>query len=152
MVGTGFIVAPERIITNAHVIAGVTNPVVTGSNSNIQLAGRVTGIARQKDLALIYVPWLSGETLIFMGIVSLKGVGFIAGYPNGGSLRTTQVSITSEPESIGKDIDNQGEVNRDVIVFSGKIMPGNSGGPLLNGKGQIIGMGFATDAQNENTR
>jgi S1-C subfamily serine protease len=151
LVGTGFIVAPERIITNAHVIAGVTDPVVTASNSNIQLAGRVTGIDRQKDLALIYVPGLSGEALIFMGPVSPKEVGFVAGYPNGGSLRTTPVSITSEFESIGKDIDNQGEVNREVIVFGGEIKPGNSGGPLFNEIGQVIGMVFAADAENENT-
>ena len=151
MVGTGFIVAPERVITNAHVIAGVTDPVVTASNSNIQLSGRVTGIDRQKDLALIYVPGLNGEPLIFMGPISPKEVGFVAGYPNGGRLRTTPVSISSEFESIGKDIDNEGEVNRDVIVFGGKIKPGNSGGPLFNEIGQVIGMVFAADAQNEDT-
>jgi S1-C subfamily serine protease len=151
MVGTGFIVAPERVITNAHVIAGVTDPVVTASNSNIQLAGRVTGIDRQKDLALIYVPGLNGDPLIFMAPISPKEVGFVAGYPNGGRLRTTPVSISSEFESIGKDIDNEGEVNRDVIVFGGKIKPGNSGGPLFNEIGQVIGMVFAADAQNEDT-
>jgi S1-C subfamily serine protease len=86
-----------------------------------------------------------------MGPVSPKEVGFVAGYPNGGRLRTTPVSISSEFESIGKDIDNEGEVNRDVIVFGGKIKPGNSGGPLFNEIGQVIGMVFAADAQNEDT-
>jgi S1-C subfamily serine protease len=151
MVGTGFIVSPERIITNAHVVAGVKEPVITLFNSQTQLGGRVIAIDRKKDIAIIFVPGLTGEKLTFIGPVTPNEIGFVVGYPNGGNLRTMPVSVTSEFESIGTDIDGNGETRREVIVFGGDVKPGNSGGPLLNDQGQVLGVVFAADAENKNT-
>jgi S1-C subfamily serine protease len=151
MVGTGFIVSPERVITNAHVVAGVKEPVITLFNSQTQLSGRVIAIDRKKDIAIIFVPGLTGEKLTFIGPVTPNEIGFVVGYPNGGNLRTMPVSVTSEFESIGTDIDGNGETRRDVIVFGGDVKPGNSGGPLLNDQGQVLGVVFAADAENKNT-
>jgi S1-C subfamily serine protease len=151
MVGTGFIISPERVITNAHVVAGVKDPVVTLSNTKIQLVGRVIAIDRKKDVAVIYVPGLNGNKLTFIGPVVPNEIGFVVGYPNGGSLITSAVSVSSEFESIGTDIDGNGETRRDVIVFGGNVRPGNSGGPLLNNQGQVLGVVFAADAENKNT-
>ena len=151
MTGTGFIVANERVITNAHVVAGVEEPVISQPNSELQIQGKVVFIDREKDIAILFVPGLMGERLTFIGPVTPNELGFVIGYPNGGSLRTTAVSITSEFESLGADIDGEGQVKREVIVFGGEIKPGNSGGPLLNTQGQVLGMVFAQDAQNQNT-
>jgi S1-C subfamily serine protease len=151
LVGTGFIVSPERVITNAHVVAGVKEPVITLFNSPNQLGGRVIAIDREKDIAIIFVPGLTGEKLTFIGPVTPNEIGFVVGYPNGGNLRTMPVSVTSEFESIGKDIDGNGEIRREVIVFGGDVKPGNSGGPLLNEQGQVLGVVFAADAENKNT-
>jgi S1-C subfamily serine protease len=151
MVGTGFIVSPERVITNAHVVAGVKEPVITLFNSQTQLGGRVIAIDRKKDIAIIFVPGLTGEKLTFIGPVTPNEIGFVVGYPNGGNLRTMPVSVTSEFESVGKDIDGNGETRRDIIVFGGDVKPGNSGGPLLNDQGQVLGVVFAADAENKNT-
>jgi S1-C subfamily serine protease len=144
-------VANERVITNAHVVAGVEDPVVSQQNSNLQIQGKVIYLDREKDVAILFVPGLPGNMLTFMGPVTPNELGFVIGYPNGGSLKTTAVSITSEFESLGTDIDGQGQVKREVIVFGGDIRPGNSGGPLLNNKGQVLGMVCAEDAQNANT-
>jgi len=151
MVGTGFIVSPERVITNAHVVAGVKEPVITLFNSQTKLGGRVIAIDRKKDIAIIFVPGLTGEKLTFIGPVTPNEIGFVVGYPNGGNLRTMPVSVTSEFESIGTDIDGNGETRREVIVFGGDVKPGNSGGPLLNDQGQVLGVVFAADAENKNT-
>jgi S1-C subfamily serine protease len=151
MVGTGFIIANERVITNAHVVAGVKEPVITLSNSQIQLGGRVIAIDRKKDIAIIFVPGLTGEKLTFIGPVTPNEVGFVVGYPNGGKLRTSAVSVSAEFESLGTDIDGNGEARRAVIVFGGDVKPGNSGGPLLNNQGQVLGVVFAADEQNKNT-
>jgi S1-C subfamily serine protease len=151
MVGTGFIISPERVITNAHVVAGVKDPVVTLSNTKIQLGGKVIAIDRKKDVAVIFVPGLNGNELTFIGPATPNEIGFVVGYPNGGSLSTTAVSVSSEFESFGTDIDGNGETKRDVIVFGGDVRPGNSGGPLLNQQGQVLGVVFAADAQNKNT-
>jgi S1-C subfamily serine protease len=151
MVGTGFIIANERVITNAHVVAGVEEPVITLSNSQTQLGGRVIAMDRKKDIAIIFVPGLTGEKLTFIGPVTPNEVGFVVGYPNGGSLRTSAVSVSAEFESLGMDIDGNGDTRRDVIVFGGEVKPGNSGGPLLNDQGQVLGVVFAADEQNKNT-
>ena len=151
MTGTGFIVSNERVITNAHVVAGVIEPVISQPNSDLQIQGKIIYLDRDKDIAVIFVPGLMGETLTFIGPVTPNEVGFVLGYPNGGSLKTTTVSITSEFESLGADIDGNGEVKREVIVFGGEIKPGNSGGPLLNRQGQALGMVFAADAQSKDT-
>ena len=151
MTGTGFIVANERVITNAHVVAGVEEPVISQSNSELQIQGKVVFIDRQKDIAVLFVPGLMGERLTFIGPVTPNELGFVIGFPNGGSIRTTAVSINSEFESLGADIDGEGQVKREVIVFGGEIKPGNSGGPLLNTQGQVLGMVFAQDAQNKST-
>ncbi len=151
LTGTGFIVANERVITNAHVVAGVEEPVISQPNNELQIQGKVVFMDREKDIAILFVPGLMGERLTFIGPVTPNELGFVIGYPNGGSLRTTAVSITSEFESLGADIDGEGQVKREVIVFGGEIKPGNSGGPLLNTQGQVLGMVFAQDAQNQNT-
>jgi S1-C subfamily serine protease len=151
MVGTGFIIANERVITNAHVVAGVKEPVITLSNSQTQLGGKVIAIDRKKDIAIIFVPGLTGEKLTFIGPVTPNEVGFVVGYPNGGKLRTSAVSVSAEFESLGTDIDGNGEARRAVIVFGGDVKPGNSGGPLLNDQGQVLGVVFAADEQNKNT-
>jgi S1-C subfamily serine protease len=151
MVGTGFIISTERVITNAHVVAGVKDPVVTLTNTKIQLVGKVIAIDRKKDIAIIYVPGLNGKKLTFIGPATPNEIGFVVGYPNGGSLKTIAVSVSAQFESLGTDIDGNGEVKRDVIVFGGDVRPGNSGGPLLNQQGQVLGVIFAADAENKNT-
>jgi S1-C subfamily serine protease len=151
MTGTGFIVANERVITNAHVVAGVEEPVISQPNSTLQIQGKVIYIDRQKDIAILFVPGLMGDQLTFIGPVTPNELGFVIGYPNGGVLKTIPVSISSEFESLGADIDGKGQIKREVIVFGGEIKPGNSGGPLLNDQGQVLGMVFAADAQNKNT-
>jgi S1-C subfamily serine protease len=151
MVGTGFIIANERVITNAHVVAGVRDPVVTLSNNSTQLGGKVIAIDREKDVAIIFVPGLTGEKLTFIGPVTPNEIGFVVGYPNGGNLRTSSVSVSAEFESLGVDIDGNREARRDVIVFGGDVRPGNSGGPLLNNQGQVLGMVFAADEQDKKT-
>jgi S1-C subfamily serine protease len=150
MVGTGFIIANERVITNAHVVAGVRDPVITLSNNSTQLGGKVIAIDREKDVAIVFVPGLTGEKLTFIGPVTPNEVGFVVGYPNGGKLRTSAVSVSAEFESVGVDIDGNSEARRDVIVFGGDVRPGNSGGPLLNNQGQVLGMVFAADEENKN--
>lgn len=151
MTGTGFIVGTERVITNAHVVAGVDEPVISQPNGTLQIQGKVIYIDRQKDIAVLFVPGLMGDKLTFIGPVTAHELGFVIGYPNGGVLKTIPVSISSEFESLGADIDGQGQVKREVIVFGGEIKPGNSGGPLLNDQGQVLGMVFAVDAENKNT-
>jgi S1-C subfamily serine protease len=86
-----------------------------------------------------------------MGPANPDQIGFVVGYPNGGDLLTLPVLISSEFQSFGTNIDGTGEVQREVIVFGGQVRPGNSGGPLFNDSGQVLGLVFAADAQTKDT-
>jgi S1-C subfamily serine protease len=151
MTGTGFLVAPERVITNAHVVAGVDEPYVSFEGAGSSFQGRVIAIDRDIDAALVYVPGLTGKPLSFIGPAEINETSFIAGFPGGGNLSVTTGVIAANFSANGKDIDNQKEVVRDVIVFGGKVSAGNSGGPLLSSAGQVYGVIFAADAVHENT-
>lgn len=151
MSGTGFLVAPERVITNAHVVAGVTEPYISFEGADSSYLGRVIAIDREIDVAVVYVPGLTGKPLSFIGPVEINDTSFIAGFPGGGELSVTNGVIAANFAASGKDIDNEKEVVREVIVFGGNVKAGNSGGPLLSSDGQVYGVIFAADAVHQNT-
>ncbi len=151
MSGTGFLVAPERVITNAHVVAGVTEPYISFEGADSSYLGRVIAIDREIDVAVVYVPGLTGKPLSFIGPVEINDTSFIAGFPGGGELSVTNGVIAANFAASGKDIDNEKEVVREVIVFGGNVKAGNSGGPLLSSDGQVYGVIFAADAVHKNT-
>ena len=151
MTGTGFLVGPERVITNAHVVAGVSEPYVSFSEGDSSYQGRVVAIDRETDAAILYVPGLVGKPLSFIGPVQINDASFIAGFPGGRGLSVRNAVVAANFAASGKDIDNQKEVIREVIVFGGKVSTGNSGGPLLSMDGQVYGVIFAADAVHANT-
>ena len=151
MTGTGFLVGPERVVTNAHVVAGVDEPYVSFDQGESSYQGRVVAIDREIDAAVLYVPGLMGKPLSFIGPVEINDSSFSAGFPGGRGLTVSNAVIAANFSASGKDIDNQGEVIREVIVFGGKVRSGNSGGPLLSTDGQVYGVIFAADAVHENT-
>ena len=151
MTGTGFLVGPERVVTNAHVVAGVSEPYVSFAEGESSYQGRVVAIDREIDAAVLYVPGLIGKPLSFIGPVEINDSSFIAGFPGGRGLSVSNAVIAANFSASGKDIDNQKEVIREVIVFGGKVSSGNSGGPLLSTDGQVYGVIFAADAVHDNT-
>ncbi len=151
MTGTGFLVGPERVVTNAHVVAGVSEPYVSFAEGESSYQGRVVAIDREIDAAVLYVPGLIGKPLSFIGPVEINDSSFIAGFPGGRDLSVSNAVIAANFSASGKDIDNQKEVIREVIVFGGKVSSGNSGGPLLSTDGQVYGVIFAADAVHDNT-
>jgi len=151
MTGTGFLVGPERVITNAHVVAGVDEPYVSFDGADNSYLGRVVAIDRDTDAAVIYVPGLVGKPLSFIGPVEINDTSFIAGFPGGRAMTVSTAVVAANFPANGKDIDGQKDVVREVIVFGGKVSAGNSGGPLLSADGQVFGVIFAADAIHANT-
>lgn len=147
--GSGFVVADERVVTNAHVIAGTKRPVVEALNGQV-LAGTIVYFDPRNDLAVIAVPGLLSASLP-MGMTALPGTGTaIGGYPYGGPItvdaaRVQHVSVTESPNIYGS-----GGSAREVYTLSGKVNPGSSGGPLLTLDGEVIGAVFARSADHKN--
>jgi S1-C subfamily serine protease len=143
--GTGFVFAPERIMTNAHVIAGVDRPTVEVGRS--RLDAFVVLFDPVTDVAVLAVPGLDRPALRFAAEPS--GVGddaIVLGYPEDGPFRPDSARVRGRIDARGSDIYGDEEVVREVYALRGRVRPGNSGGPVLTLAGEVAGVVFAAAA------
>jgi S1-C subfamily serine protease len=140
--GSGFIVSPETILTNAHVVAGVNKPYVLDSNG--QHSGRAIWFDPNLDLAILHVSGLTGSPLdINTDHIKQNTPAVALGYPGGGSFTAQPAVVLNTFTAEGRNIYNNGRTERDVYELSAHIIPGNSGGPLITADGRVIGVVFA---------
>lgn len=145
--GSGFVVADDRVVTNAHVLAGVTEPVVEAPNGET-LAGTIVYFDPVDDLAVIAVPGLSAAPLPLGGTVPSGTDGAVQGYPYGGPFSSGAAGVISVRTSPVEDIYGQSSSPREVYTLAADVREGNSGGPLLSLDGSVIGVVFARNADN----
>ncbi|SEF13105.1 MarP family serine protease [Jiangella alba] len=149
--GSGFVVAPERILTNAHVVAGVREPVVTFPDGE-PLAAQVVAFDPETDLAVLSVPGLTLPQLTMTADDPGNGdEAAVIGYPNNGPLRSEEVRVRDVHELIGHDIYDENTITREVVSLRGSIRPGNSGGPLISPDGTVLGVVFAASLTDPDT-
>jgi S1-C subfamily serine protease len=148
--GTGFVVAAERVMTNAHVVAGVSAPIVTAPDAE-PLESRVVYFDPRSDVAVLAVPGLDRGPLTFRADAAAGADAAVVGYPGNGPLRSEPVRIRGEHSLLGRDIYDEGAVNRDVLSIRGEIRPGNSGGPLVADDGLVYGVVFAASLTDPDT-
>lgn len=149
--GTGFVYARERVMTNAHVVAGVTEPTVSVGGTDTKLSGRVVLFDEDRDVAVIYVPGLDAPALDFDTTGNRRDSAVVAGFPLNGPYHLEKARIREEINARGPDIYNTGVVERNVFSIFAKIEPGNSGGPLLSPTGKVYGLIFAKSVQDSET-
>jgi S1-C subfamily serine protease len=142
--GSGFVYAPQHVITNAHVVAGVTvGPDVYLPNGT-RYAAKVVFYDPRGDIAVLYVPGLSAAPLSFASPQGTGANAVVAGYPLDHSFTAVAARIGGVQRATAPDIYQSGEVTRQIYAVRALIQPGNSGGPLLNsGTGRVDGVVFA---------
>ncbi|MGO4807670.1 MarP family serine protease [Arthrobacter sp. 2MCAF15] len=140
--GTGFVVAPGRVVTNAHVVAGVDEPVVETPGGRA-LPGRVVYFDSQHDLAVVAVDGLRTEPLALAGDLPSGSAAAFAGYPHGGPFQSKPATVQDITTVLVPDIYGKNAAPEDVYRLAGDVQPGNSGGPLLTMDGQVAGVVFA---------
>jgi S1-C subfamily serine protease len=147
--GSGFAVAEDRVITNAHVVAGVTAPVVEVPGRGAQ-AATIVYFDPTDDLAVLAVPDLAAAPLALTVTLSPGSSAVTDGYPLGGPF----VSLPAQVMSVDTiDVDNiygTGTAPRSIYTLAADIQQGDSGGPLLNDSGEVAGVVFAKSATTEN--
>ncbi|ACZ00364.1 Colicin V production protein [Thermomonospora curvata DSM 43183] len=142
--GTGFVYSPERIMTNAHVVAGVRGPIDVISYDGRRLGrGRVVLYDPRRDIAVLYVPGLTARPLEFGGPARTRDDAIVAGFPKGHGFTADAARVRAHLKATGPDIYHSGEVVREIYAIRGKVEPGNSGGPLLAPDGTVYGVIFA---------
>ena len=147
--GTGFLFAPERVMTNAHVVAGVTEPKVeVGSR---QLRATVVLYDPDRDIAVLQVPGLAGRPLAFSGPARTGDSAVVVGYPLDGPFRADAARIRGTQDARGPDIYQSKTVTREIYALRARVRPGNSGGPLVDTRGGVLGVVFAAAADDPQT-
>ncbi|WP_239331640.1 MarP family serine protease [Frankia sp. CiP3] len=141
--GSGFVYAAERVMTNAHVVAGVARPQVEVGNT--MMAARVVLFNPDTDIAVLYVPGLRRAPLAFQADPAGRAGddAVVAGYPQDGPYTTAAARIRNRQTARAPNIYSQGTVLRDIYAVRGQVLPGNSGGPLLSEAGTVYGVVFA---------
>ena len=149
--GSGFVFAPEHVMTAAHVVAGVRAPTVTTPNpGGHTYAARVVLYDPNRDVAVLYVPGLGRRALAFNGPVATGADAVVAGYPLDGPLTADAARIAGDQDITGPNIYGNRQVTREIYTIRALVREGNSGGPLLSPQGLVDGVVFAAslDASN----
>ncbi|WP_448614491.1 MarP family serine protease [Modestobacter sp. URMC 112] len=148
--GSGFVYSDERVMTNAHVLAGVTAPVVTAEGESYDATP--VYVDEATDVAVLAVPGLPQVPLAFTPTPVDSGASAIVmGYPGGGGLYVGPARVRDRGEISGPDFRAEGTVVRDVYALFGQVRAGNSGGPLLATDGSVLGVVFASAIDDPDT-
>ncbi|BBE23932.1 serine protease [Arthrobacter sp. MN05-02] len=140
--GSGFVVAPDRVVTNAHVVAGVDEPVVEVPGA-VALPGRVVQLDTARDIAVIAVDGLDAVPLPLGDDLANGTTAAFAGYPAGGPYRIQPASVQGLTPVLVNDIYGANPRPLQVYSLAANVQQGNSGGPLLDLQGRVAGVVFA---------
>jgi len=149
--GTGFVYAPQHVLTNAHVVAGVTQDQTVTTMNGVRYKATVVLYDPQVDIAVLYVPGLNLTPLQFDYQAQAGDSAIVAGYPLDEGLTPAAARIGGTQTAVGPDIYQTGTVNRQIYEIRADVRPGNSGGPLLSTSGTVYGVVFAAAVDTADT-
>ncbi len=146
--GSGFVVDGDLVVTNAHVVAGIHHPVVEALNGG-PYPTQVVLFDPRLDLAVMRVPGVHVPSLAVDGSLVRRGVvGAALGYPGGGPFTAVPAAVADAFQATGLDIYGKAQTTREVYEIDATIRPGNSGGPLVEPNGTVVGVVFARSTTN----
>lgn len=147
--GTGFVFARDRVMTNAHVVAGVEDPTVS-IGDDTELA-RVVLYDRELDIAVLALDTGDVPVLEFDDTTKAEDPVAIIGYPQDGPFDVQTGRVRAMQNLRSPDIYGAGTVIREVFSLRGLVRPGNSGGPIVTPQGKVAGVVFAASVTDPET-
>ena len=148
--GSGFVVSPNRVMSNAHVVAG-SDSVTVEVDGETYDAG-VVSYDPNADISILDVPDLPSPPLAFAETPAPTGTdAVVMGYPGGGDFVATPARVREIIELNGPDIYRTTTVTREVYTIRGTVRQGNSGGPMINRSGKVLGVVFGAAVDNADT-
>jgi S1-C subfamily serine protease len=149
--GSGFVISPQHVLTNAHVVAGVTQGPYVYATDGRTYHAKVVLYDPQRDLAVLDVPGLRAPALRFAPSASDGTPAIVAGYPLDQPITVVAARIGHSVTAYGPNIYQTKMVRRQIYPIRAVIKPGNSGGPLLSVGGQVYGVVFAASTSYADT-
>lgn len=148
--GTGWVVADNVIMTNAHVVAGTDRVQVTTANGPVETQvvyynpQQDIALLRASDLHLVPMKWAEGRAVQGQDAI-------VMGYPLGGPFRATAARVRDAFVVSGPNIYADDRVEREAYSVRGEVVQGNSGGPLIDTHGHVLGLVFGADVNEADT-
>jgi S1-C subfamily serine protease len=141
--GSGFVISPDHVLTNAHVVAGVTIGPDVYTRSGQEYNASVVFYDPRTDIAVLDVPGLPAPPLQFAGAAPFEANAIVAGYPLDHPLTMRAATVGESINAEGPDIYQSAIVQRQIYPIKALVQPGNSGGPLMAPDGKVYGVVFA---------
>jgi S1-C subfamily serine protease len=149
--GSGWVVMRGRVVTNAHVVAGASSIVVRESGSTSVERATLVAFDPERDLAVLDVADLDAAPLDIGTDAAAGDQTYAVGYPGDGRFTISPQRVRDRLTARGTDIYQSGLVDRDIYSTRGSVRPGNSGGPLLDTSGDVVGVVFARSSVDPDT-
>ena len=142
--GSGFVVAPNTVVTNAHVVAGEKNTEVIRPDRK-RVTAVVTVFDANRDLAVLRVDGLGLSPLPMTAKTAGEGAqGAVLGHPGGQvPIAVAPSKVNQRVQAVGRDLYDRRPTTRDVFILASRLAPGYSGGPFVNTEGEVAGVAFA---------
>jgi S1-C subfamily serine protease len=149
--GSGFVYAPQHVLTNAHVVAGTRGALAVQLNGSTH-PGQVVLYDPDRDLAVIYVPGLDAPALKWAPQPAPSGANAIViGFPLNGPFTPNAARVRDIREARGPNIYENETVVREIYTIRSRVRSGNSGGPLITDTGEVLGVIFAAAVDDPET-
>jgi S1-C subfamily serine protease len=149
--GSGAVIAERRVVTNAHVVAGMRTPYVQVAGRGPRYRAQVVLFDPKRDLAVLAVPKLTAPALAGGRNLGRGADAVVAGFPRNGSFQSGPARVRAVLPANGTDIYGVSGARRQVYQLYAKVEPGNSGGPLMDTAGRLAGVVFAKSLDDANT-
>jgi S1-C subfamily serine protease len=146
--GSGWVAAPDLVVTNAHVVAGETSTQIQPEGNGLPLPARVMAFDEKNDIAVLRVDNLRLAPLRLAEPRASEPVALL-GFPENGPFDIRAGRVGETTRVISNDAYNRGPVERTVTSFKGSVRPGNSGGPAVNEDGEVVATVFASRADSD---
>lgn len=148
--GSGFVVGPDLVMTNAHVVAGTESVRLEGVSGTYDSQvvyfdpDEDVAILRTWDLPFPELPWVDEPLQVGDNAV-------VIGFPESGPYTPTPARVDDRLDIRGPDIYSAGRITREAYVLRSDVRQGNSGGPLMTNDGQVAGLVFGAGVGVEST-
>ena len=140
--GTSFVIYPEYLVTNAHVVVGADSVFVQTSKDSFNATPVLLDL--DLDIALLWANGLDAPQLSFTNEEPRRGaLGATIGYPGGGNETVERATVAASYFATGLDVTEKSRVTRRIVELRSEVMPGDSGGPLVLEDGTVGGVVFA---------
>jgi len=149
--GSGFVVAPHKVMTNAHVVAGADSLTVQTETETLEAV--VISYDPQADISILDVPGLLARPLKFAEYTAGTGIdALVLGYPGAASFKASPATIREVTDIEGPDIYEVTTVTREVYVLIGSFPDaGSSGSAVVDLNGQVLGVYFGAETKDTTT-